>query len=253
MRRLALVALLICAFCACRIVCLSADSPSGPPKDSAVKPKTESKPATSASAAAMRLLRATRSKIEGLASLKAQFVQEKRLAMLAEPVISKGEFLYKKGGKFIWHYLPPDESLTICDGEAVWLYFPALRRAELYHIKQFKSRSNIFEMLCLGFERPLCDLTDTFSIKLLRESKSNFVVRLVPLRERLARLIDSLEVLIDKESGLPMRIRSLERGGDLCTISFVKTELNPRLDDSVFVFTPGKDVIVQRKTKSLSY
>ncbi len=204
-------------------------------------------------AAAMRHLEGTRAKIDKLRSVKAEFVQEKHLSMLTGPVVSKGEFFYKAGRKFIWHYLPPDESFTISDGTRIWLYFPALKQAEVYDMEKFKTRSRAFEKLCLGFERPLCDLADVFSIELTAETQAAFEVLLKPKEEAMARLIAELRILISRETGLPLRFHSIERNGDRTAISFTKTEINRELADSLFAFVPPDGVTVDEKKNSLSY
>jgi len=204
-------------------------------------------------ATAMRLLEGTRAKIKELRSVKAKFVQEKHLSMLLAPVVSKGEFFYKAGRKFIWHYLPPDESFTISDGTRIWLYFPALKQAEVYDTQRFKTRSRTFEKLCLGFERPLCDLADAFSIELAAETQTDFEVLLRPREEALARLIAELRILISKETGLPVRFYSTERNDDRTSISFTETEVNQEIADSLFSFVPPDGVTVDEKQNLSSY
>ncbi len=197
---------------------------------------------------AMRLLEETRSKIKMVRSVKAEFVQEKVLSMLTEPVVSKGTFLYKGGRKFSWHYLPPDESFTISDGKRIWIYFPALKQVEVYDLEKFKTRSRLFEKLCLGFERPLCDLADAFSIRLIAETEGDFEVLLRPKEDAVARAIEEIRVVLSKQTGLPTQIRTLEKNGDTTTIRFTEVAINQRLPDTVFDFQPpaGVEVIKQR-------
>ncbi|MBN2209642.1 MAG: outer membrane lipoprotein carrier protein LolA [Candidatus Coatesbacteria bacterium] len=204
-------------------------------------------------AAAMQLLERTRAKIEELRSVKARFVQEKHLSMLTAPVVSKGEFFYKAGRKFSWHYFPPDESFTISDGTRIWLYFPALKQAEVYDTQRFKTRSRTFEKLCLGFERPLCDLADAFSIELTAETQADFEVLLRPREEVLARVIAELRILISKETGLPVRFYSTEKNDDWTSISFTETEVNQDIADSVFSFVAPAGVTADEKHGPSSY
>jgi len=204
-------------------------------------------------ATAMQLLEGTRAKIKELRSVKAKFVQEKNLSMLTAPVVSKGEFLYKAGRKFAWHYLPPDESFTISDGTKIWLYFPALKQAEVYDTQRFKTRSRTFEKLCLGFERPLCDLADAFSIELTAETQADFEVLLKPREEALARFIAELRIVISKETGLPVRFHYTERNDDTTSISFTETEVNQDIADSRFSFVPPDGVTVDEKHGPSSY
>lgn len=201
----------------------------------------------------MALLEKTRAKIERLTSVRARFTQKKNLAMLAEPVSSRGEFLYMKGGKFSWHYEPPDESLTVSNGEKIWLYIPALAQVEVYDVRVFKQKSRVFEKLCMGFERPLCDLAESFSIGLISNSEADFEIRLVPKEESVARAVSELHVLISKESGLPVRITTLDSGGDETVVTFTHTDVNPEIDDSAFVFSPPRGVTVYERKSSLSY
>ena len=203
--------------------------------------------------AAIKLLEQTRAKIKRLRSVQAEFVQKKHLAMLTEPVISKGTFLYKPDRKFAWHYLPPDESYTISDGKKIWLYFPALKQAEVYDMEKFKSQSRVFEKLCLGFERPLSDLGDAFSIELIGQTASDFEVELRPKDETMSRLIARLQIVISKETGLPTRLQSVEKNGDTTSIKFTSVRLNRELADSVFTFVPPKGVKVRKQQRSLSY
>ena len=203
--------------------------------------------------AAMELLAGTRGKIESLRTLRAKIVQQKSLSMLLSPVVSEGEFLYKKGAKFVWHYLPPDESVTVSDGSRVWLYYPAFSRAELYDLKRFKKKSRLFDKLCLGFERPLCDLSDSFFIDLICSDESTFEVSLKPKDEGMGRLIREFYIRIDRVTGLPVQFRSFEKGGDETTISLHDVKVNEPLDDKLFVFVPPPGVVVVEAQGSLSY
>lgn len=52
-------------------------------------------------------------------SLKADFVQEKHLKMLATPVISEGVIRFEKPGKLRWQVDTPEASVAVVDGKTV--------------------------------------------------------------------------------------------------------------------------------------
>ncbi|MFH1131306.1 MAG: outer membrane lipoprotein carrier protein LolA [Pseudomonadota bacterium] len=50
---------------------------------------------------------------EGIRSIKAEFVQQKKLKILVKPLVSTGEFLFARPGSIRWEYKNPIQSLVL--------------------------------------------------------------------------------------------------------------------------------------------
>ena len=55
-------------------------------------------------------------------SVKAEFVQERHLQILKDPLVSEGRFFYLASGSLRWEYLSPLQSVMLQKGDSVRLY-----------------------------------------------------------------------------------------------------------------------------------
>lgn len=166
-------------------------------------------------------------------TLKARFVQERRLAMFDDVLRMTGYFYYQKPGRIRWEFADPYASLLILLENG---------RAERFDIaggKAVKSRqegaqvssevlSQISRWLNGDLERALKD----FDVRMTRGSSTTLTLR--PKSEALAGFLARLEFEIDSRSYLVLSISLWETGEDVTRIRFTDQSVDILLPDRLF-------------------
>ncbi|MEP1448373.1 MAG: outer membrane lipoprotein carrier protein LolA [Paraglaciecola sp.] len=114
-----------------------------------------------------------------------QFVQEKHLAVLTQPFITKGTYHYQSEAGLIWHTQHPIESLLKITTEGV-----SERQAE-GHFKSLTTNSQFSELLLALFSGEQQSLQQQFSI----QQRDN-TLTLTPKSPQIARIILEISVQI---------------------------------------------------------
>ncbi len=89
------------------------------------------------------------SESQGGAAMQANFREERRLALMNKPVIETGTV----------SFLPPDKfrrqvdggTLTVCDGDTLWLFYPQFGEAEKYTLSSNRPLRESVAAMTSGF------------------------------------------------------------------------------------------------------
>jgi outer membrane lipoprotein carrier protein len=177
-----------------------------------------------------------------LRSLRADFVQEKRSALLLEPVHSSGEFAYLAPDRVRWDYQKPETMVVVFSDDNVTTYHPGQRRAERVRVSR---RDRRFVKVLAG-RLPLDELTSYFSISLADSGASEpYRLRLTPNRGSLRKKLESLLVEVDRELLLPVTVEYNEADGDSTRYEFHRLELDPPFEDSRFLLELDEGVTLR--------
>ena len=95
-------------------------------------------------------------------AMQADFREERRLALMNKPVIETGTL----------SFLPPDKfrrqveggSLTVCDGDSLWLYYPQFGEAERYTLSANRPLRESVAAMTSGFG--LQDLSRNYNVRI---------------------------------------------------------------------------------------
>ncbi|HHQ47556.1 MAG TPA: outer membrane lipoprotein carrier protein LolA [Acidobacteria bacterium] len=182
-------------------------------------------------------------------SLKARFRQEKRSAMLLEPAVSTGSFVYLAPDRIRWQYDTPDPMVVVFDGRVLTTWDPSLHHLDRVHVSARQKRL----MEALAGTRPLEGLVSHFRIVLVKTPADQpWVLRLEPTERRLKKKIRRIELHVDRKLDLPVAVVSVEADGDSTSYSFSHIEVNPPVNPSLFVVEPKGKVSVETYDTSVS-
>lgn len=165
-------------------------------------------------------------------TMQASFVQYKESALLIEPQVSKGEFLFVKPDKVRWEYTEPEPIRVVIHGEEMLTWYRDLGRAERVLVGNYSDRileymgaSNSLELL-----RKYFDLRVEFP----RDPTAPYLIQLLPRFERVAKRIAGMSLEIDPERFLPTTLRYEEADGDVTEYRFENLVLNGTIPDDGF-------------------
>ena len=172
--------------------------------------------------------------LKGLSSLRAGFHQTVTDAQGTQTESAEGTVALARPGKFRWDYSVPAQ-LIVSDGTTVWLYDVDLAQVTIRPAAD--SLSGTPALLFSG----KTDLSAEFRIADGGEADGLSWSRLTPR----AAESDFRELSVGIAGGELRRMVLVDRLGQTMRIEFDRIERNPRLDVSIFRFTPpaGVDVV----------
>jgi outer membrane lipoprotein-sorting protein len=179
-------------------------------------------------------------------SMQADFVQIKRSALLKAPLESSGVFTYRAPDSARWEYESPEPVSLVIEGGEMVTWFHGLERAERVAVGRLSSK--VLEYLSASSS--IGTLLEYFTVYLHTpaDPTAPYLLDLVPRYKRLEKRIKQLEIWIDPENYVPVRIRYTEPDGDITEYTFENVRLNDEIPDEIFELDlPANVEIVERR------
>lgn len=195
------------------------------------------------SAKLQEVIRQISAKQRTVATLQADFRQEKVMAMLAAPEVSTGTFTYSKPNNVVWTYLSPKPvTMLIADG---WMttYYPDLRKAEKLEIQKYQDR--IFRYMAAS--GALDELGKYFNFTFTESKKTPlYTLELVPKTQAVGRRVQRIKIWIDRNSYLTTKFEYVEGDGDMTRYEFTRIRVNESVPATAFRLDLPKGVRVEQ-------
>ena len=163
-------------------------------------------------------------------SIRSSFVQEKDLAMLSEKIISKGKFWFKKDNLVRMEYNQPFQYLMIINKDKV--YVKDAQKENKVSAKSNKLFQQINRIMIDCMQGTTLSNPD-FKTRIF-ESKTAYLVELVPVVKGLKDMFKNINVVVDKKDYSVSSIEMQELSGDNTVIRFSNKELNTNIEDALF-------------------
>ena len=181
-------------------------------------------------AALMKTLQEHRAKSP---ALTAEFSEEKTTHLLKKPLTSSGTISFQAPNKFRRELKGANPSVTVSNGEKLWIYYPNFKEAELYTLgqRQFFDDSIAALTAGLNFDR----VGDFFRFTAAREGDGHRLA-LTPKSAGLRRMLTALAVWVDADFKVQKTDATLPKGDRVVTS--YKNHRAPPLAAGTFDFTP---------------
>ncbi len=180
---------------------------------------------------------------ESLETLEADFSQVKESGLLLEPDRASGQFSYSAPDKVRWEYLNPDPiSLVIADSTMTTWYH------DIGQVEQAAVGAQADRVLrYLGAGTSLDRLLEYFTVTLrvAPEEDEPLKLKLSPRFERVAKRIREMELWLDPDLFLPVRLRYVEGDGDVTEYRFANFRRNEGIEASRFELEWPEEVEVR--------
>lgn len=163
-------------------------------------------------------------------SIKADFVQDKNLAMLSEKITSKGNFWFKKDSRVRMQYNHPFTYLMILNKDKV--YVKDGQKESRVSTKSNKMFQQINKIMIDCMQGTTLDNTD-FKTRVF-ENKNSALVELTPVTKGMKEMFRSINVIVDKKDFSVTSIQMQELSGDNTIMRFTNKELNANIPDNLF-------------------
>lgn len=184
-------------------------------------------------------------------TLVASFTERKELGLLAEPVISHGEFFYTRPNQVRWEYLDPDRKVFVITENKYTAYYPDLKRAEEVPIRKFVGK-RLFRFLGVG--QSIDDLGKYYEFSLAPESDvpGTHLLLLTPRQKRLRERVAEMKIWVDSETFLPTQLQYVEADGDTTLLVFENMQVNVAVNAKRFSIDLPQDVVVSQTFNGFS-
>ncbi len=169
---------------------------------------------------------------EGIETLEAEFVQRKESALLIEPEEALGRFYFAAPDRVRWEYTTPNPISMVIDGERMTTWYRDLEQAERIDIGRQSQR--VLEYLGAGSS--LVTLLEYFDVALHlpTDPREPLQLELSPRFERVARRLAGMNLWVDPELYLPVRLTYVEADGDTTDYRFSAFRLDQGIPDERF-------------------
>ncbi len=176
-----------------------------------------------------------------ITTLTASFEQTKTSRLLVAPSVSRGKFYYQAPDRLRWEYESPRPMTVLLAGGVATTYRPAEKRAERVEVGRMQRR--IFRFLSAA--EPLEKLEGNFNFTFIDPGAGgNYTLKLVPTTHAIKKRMKSVEVVIDRQTLLPVAVSYVEADGDSTAYSFSNVKVNTPQPPDLYALTFPPDVEV---------
>jgi len=164
-------------------------------------------------------------------TLQAEFVQEKSLAMLSQPQLSRGSFAYEKPDKVLWRYDEPTPVTMLIASGRMTTYYPKLSRAETIEVGRFQDR--IFKYM--GAANAIGELQTWFNFRFSdRKGDTTWKLELLPKTSQVSKRVKGITIWIDRQTFLTSKFEYIEADGDVTRYEFRSIRVNEPVPPATF-------------------
>jgi len=166
-------------------------------------------------------------------TIESDFVQEKKLSVLTNKIISKGQFCYKKENNIRWEYLIPYHYLIIISNDKIFIKED--RNQKQYDMQSNKMFQEMNKFISGCIQGDILKNEKDYKIGYFEDDKSYFV-SLVPLDEKVRKMLGEVQIWFSRADLTVSRINMVESGGDYTKIDFNNKKLNTDIPLERFSF-----------------
>ncbi|HEV2806045.1 MAG TPA: outer membrane lipoprotein carrier protein LolA [Chthoniobacterales bacterium] len=185
------------------------------------------------------LLGRIREKRAAAPQLQADFQEEKNVKMLSKPIASSGKIWFQSPNKFRREAKGNSPSITVSDGQQLWIYYPKFKSAEHYSLGKRSPLDAGISAITASLN--LENVEATYHISATKES-DGYQMQLLPRNPSMKRFLQTFTVRMNNELQV-VRTEMVQPNGDRIVTSY-SNETRAPIPASTFEFTPpaGTDV-----------
>ena len=166
-------------------------------------------------------------------SLKTDFTQEKRMAMFKQKMVMKGRIFLQKPSKIAWHVDFPLRYSVLITDKLIRQWDEDTNKVQEISLAKNPIFQNVLGQMNVWFSGDYGSMLESNSIRIVK--REPLVIEFVPKENNIARkVIKSITVTFRPDQKYLQQIRILENSGDVTTILFSNTQLNPVLNNGNF-------------------
>lgn len=185
------------------------------------------------------LLGRIREKRAAAPQVQADFQEEKSVHLLNKPIVSTGKMWFQSPNKFRREAKGSSPSISVSDGQQLWIYYPKFKSAEHYSLGKRSPLDAGIAALTASLN--LENVEGTYHIAGTKEA-DGYQLQLTPRNPSMKRFLQTFSIRMNDELQV-VRTDMLQPNGDRFVTTYSNESRAP-IPPSTFEFTPppGTDV-----------
>ena len=179
------------------------------------------------------LLDQVRAKRASAPQVQADFAEEKTVHLMKQPISSRGKVWFAAPHNFRREVQGNSPSVTVSDGQQLWIYYPKFKSAEHYSLGKHSPLDAGIAALTAALN--LQNVEKSYHITGSRLD-SGFELQLAPRNPSLKRLLKTFNIQMTPELQV-QRTEMIQPNGDHI-VTVYSNESRAPIDPSMFEFTP---------------
>jgi outer membrane lipoprotein carrier protein len=179
------------------------------------------------------LLERIREKRASAPQVQADFQEHKDVHLMKEPINSSGKVWFQKPDKFRREVKGNSPSVTVSDGQQLWIYYPKFQSAEHYSLGKHSPLDTGIEALTAALN--LENVENNYHIS-ANKLENGFALELSPRNPSLKRLLKTFNIQMNPELQV-QRTEMVQPNGDHI-VTVYSNESRAAIDPANFEFTP---------------
>jgi outer membrane lipoprotein carrier protein len=170
---------------------------------------------------------------------QADFQEQRVIRLMKKPIVNSGKVWFQPPNKFRREAKGNSPSLTVSDGQQLWIYYPNFKSAERYSLGKRSPLDSVIASINSALN--LENIENTFNITATRAG-NGYELELTPRTASMKRAFQKLNLLINDKLQAE-RTDMLQPNGDRI-VTIYSNQSRASIPPSTFEFTPppGTDV-----------
>lgn len=165
--------------------------------------------------------------------VQADFREEKTIRMMNKPVVSHGKVWFQAPNKFRREVKGNSPSVTVSDGQQLWIYYPKFQSAEHYSLGKRSPLDAGIAAITASLN--LQGVEETYNITAAREGNAH-VMQLTPRAPSMRKLLQRFTIRLNEALQVE-RTEMLQPNGDRI-VTVYSNESREAIPPSTFEFSP---------------
>lgn len=188
------------------------------------------------------LLAQIREKRAASPQVQADFREEKMMRLMNKPIVSSGSVSFQMPNKFRREVKGNSPSVTVSDGQQLWIYYPNFKSAEHYTLGKRSPLDSVIAGINTGLNLENAETSFHIVANKIDPPQAGYEMELTPRAPSMKRMFQKLNVRLNAELFME-RTEMFQPNGDRIVTIYSKQTRAP-LPASTFQFTPpaGTDI-----------
>ena len=179
------------------------------------------------------LLARIREKRAAAPQVQADFQEDKSVKMLNKPIVSSGKIWFQAPNKFRREAKGSSPSITVSNGQQLWIYYPKFKSAERYELGKRSPLDAGISAITASLN--LENVEATYHITATKEA-DGYQLQLTPRNPSMKRFVQTFSIKINNELQV-LRTEMVQPNGDRIVTAY-SNETRAPIPASTFEFTP---------------
>jgi outer membrane lipoprotein carrier protein len=168
--------------------------------------------------------------------VQADFQEEKTMRLMNKPIVSSGKVSFQMPNKFRREVKGSSPSVTVSDGQQLWIYYPNFKSAERYSLGKRSPLDSVIAAINTALNLENVEGSFHIAATKIDPPKAGYELDLTPRSPSMKRMFQKLKVQINDDL-LLQRTEMLQPNGDRI-VTVYSNQTRAPIPASTFEFTP---------------